>query len=129
MTKEILQIVCFAFVDDANLPHTSGTNATGEDIREEMQSVLDTWEGGIKATGGALVPTNSYWYLIDFKCGTTGKWSYRRQDEIPGELTLPSLTDENARVVIERLEVSEARKALGVKTRHDGKETDKVKFF
>jgi hypothetical protein len=53
LTKEILQIVCFAFVDDADLPHTSGTNATGEDIMEEIQSVLDTWEGGIKATGGA----------------------------------------------------------------------------
>jgi hypothetical protein len=129
ISKQILNIVCFAFVDDADLPHTSDTEATGEQIIEEMQDVLDTWEGGIKATGGALVPRKSYWYLIDFKCGSTGKWSYRKQAEVPGELTLPSLTEDGERVTIERLDVTEARKALGVKSRHDGKETDNVKFF
>jgi hypothetical protein len=128
ISKQVLNIVCFAFVDDADLPHTSHDDATGETILEEMQEVLDTWEGGIKATGGALVPNKSYWYLIDFKCGSTGKWTYRHKTEIPGELTLPSLTDDG-RITIERLDVTEARKALGVKSRHDGKETDNVKFF
>ena len=84
LSNDILQIVCFAFVDNADLPYTSDVDATGEDIMAEMQAVLDTWEGGIKATGGALVPNKSYWYLIDFKCGTTGKWTYKKQSEIPG---------------------------------------------
>jgi hypothetical protein len=33
----------------------------------EMQAVMDTWEGRIRATGGALEPSKCHWYLIDFK--------------------------------------------------------------
>jgi hypothetical protein len=50
LSKEVLNIVCFAFVDDADLPHTSQHEATGETILEEMQEVLDMWDGGIRAT-------------------------------------------------------------------------------
>jgi hypothetical protein len=46
LTNQVLQIVCFAFVDDADLPHTSHLEATGEDIMAEMQDVLDTALGG-----------------------------------------------------------------------------------
>ena len=101
LTKKVLHIVCFAFVDDADLPHTSDHDTTGEEILDQMQEVLDMWDGGIRAAGGALVPRKSYWYLIDFKCETTGKWSYRKQSEVPGDLTLPSLTEDGKRVVIE----------------------------
>jgi hypothetical protein len=73
MSNRVLNVVCFAFVDDADLPHTSDKEATGEETLEEMQDILDTWDGGIWATGGALVPSKSYWYLVDFKCGPTGK--------------------------------------------------------
>jgi hypothetical protein len=33
---------------------------------QEMQQAIDSWDGGLKAAGGALVPLESYWYLIDF---------------------------------------------------------------
>jgi hypothetical protein len=29
-----------------------------------MQADMDTWEGGLWATGGALEPEKSCWYLI-----------------------------------------------------------------
>jgi hypothetical protein len=122
--NEVVRIVCFTFVDDTDLVHTAAMDATGED----MQTVLDTWEGGLKATGGALVPKNSYWYLIDFKCNANGKWTYRKIKDIPDELTLP-VPDDHERVTLKRLlEVNEARKALGSMSRRDGKETDNVKF-
>jgi hypothetical protein len=85
---------------DADLPHTSSHDTTGEEILDQMQEVLDTWDGGIRATGGALVPRKSHWYLIEFKCGTTGKWSYRKQSEVPENLTLPSLTEEGERELL-----------------------------
>ena len=44
ISKQVLNIVCFAFVNDTDLPHTSHKEATGETILEEMQEVLDTWE-------------------------------------------------------------------------------------
>jgi hypothetical protein len=32
-----------------------------------MQQALDLWDGGIRATGGTIVPERSHWYLIDLK--------------------------------------------------------------
>jgi hypothetical protein len=41
-----------------------------------MQQALDLWEGGIRATGGAIVPEKSHWDLIDFKWqrGSAGRY-------------------------------------------------------
>ena len=38
-----------------------------ENIIPMMQEAINHWEGGLKATGGALNPTISLWYTIDFK--------------------------------------------------------------
>jgi hypothetical protein len=72
MSKESFSFVCFAFVDDTDLVHSSEYASNEyesevEQLIEEMQSVVDTWEGGLRASGGALVPSKSYWYLIHFK--------------------------------------------------------------
>jgi hypothetical protein len=56
----------YAFVDDTDLIITSqNPDDTDADVAIRMQQALDLWEGGIRATGGAIVPEN--WYLIDFK--------------------------------------------------------------
>jgi hypothetical protein len=62
----LVAIACFAFVDDTNVIH-SRSKAAGRQIGTEMQSVMNLWEGGICTTGGALEPSKSHWYLIDFK--------------------------------------------------------------
>jgi hypothetical protein len=67
-----VSFVCYAFVDDTDLVHIAkDVDTRGPTIIAEMQSALDHWEGGLKATGGALVPEKSYWYLIDF----TAQWN------------------------------------------------------
>ena len=65
-SKEIA-FVCYAFVDDTDLVHSLGHYASGEDLLPNFQLSLDMWAGGLKATGGALVPAKSSWCLIDFK--------------------------------------------------------------
>jgi hypothetical protein len=56
-----------------------------------MQRSVDRWEGGLRATGGALVPAKSHWYLIDFVW--TGKlWQYRTCDKMPGKLSILDTT-------------------------------------
>ena len=62
----LVVITCFAFIDDTDVIH-SRTNTTSKQIGQEMQNIMDTWEGGIRATGGALKPSKSHWYLVDFK--------------------------------------------------------------
>ena len=53
----VVSFACHAFVDDTDLVHTrAGDDHTGSDLIPEMQAALDHWEGGLRASGGALVP-------------------------------------------------------------------------
>jgi hypothetical protein len=53
----IISFVCYAFVDDTDLVHTRpGNDHDGVDLIPEMQEAVDHWEGGLRASGGALVP-------------------------------------------------------------------------
>jgi hypothetical protein len=58
---------CYTYVDDTDLIHTGAYKTSATLVMAEMQSMLEHWEGGLYATGGALVPYKSYWYGIDFK--------------------------------------------------------------
>jgi hypothetical protein len=80
--------------------------------------VVDTWEGGLHASGGALVLSKSYWYLIHFKF-LNNQWKYEKSIDTPGELTIRDVSGLN-RVTLERLKVSEARETLGVFIAMDG---------
>jgi hypothetical protein len=69
-------------------------------------------------TGGALVPSKSYWYLIHFQF-TNNRWKYASIEDTPGNLTIRNVSG-SLRVPLERLEVSEARETLGVFIAMDG---------
>ncbi len=87
MSQEHFSFVCYAFVDDTDLLHSSEPDIGLAGLVEEMQSVVDTWEGGLRASGGALVPDKSYWYLIHFTF-RNNQWSYNSIDNTPGTLTI-----------------------------------------
>ena len=56
-----------AFVDDTDIFYTARDNsASGEDILPQIQETLNLWEGLLRATGGALRPNKSFWYLLDW---------------------------------------------------------------
>jgi hypothetical protein len=83
-----LKIVGFAFVDDKDLLRASRPGEqTYQEVGQDMQNGLDLWEGLLKATGGALIPEKSYWYLIDFKWHN-GVWKYSMTAETPFDLTM-----------------------------------------
>jgi hypothetical protein len=65
--------VGYSFVDDTDIAQ-SNSERTPE-TTQKLQGAAATWEGGLKATGGALGPENSYWYLVSFTW-SGGKWSY-----------------------------------------------------
>jgi hypothetical protein len=85
-----------------------------------MQAAMDTWEGGLRATGGALKPEKSCWYLIRF-CWKNGQWAYVSKEDTPASILVRNHAGD--RVELERLEVTEARKTLGVKTAVRGDNT------
>jgi hypothetical protein len=67
LSSSIIAFVCYAFVDDTDLVHTRPGQEQGQDLIPEMQEAVDHWEGGLRASGGALVPSNSHRCLVDFK--------------------------------------------------------------
>jgi hypothetical protein len=112
LSSSIIAFVCYAFVDDTDLVHTHpGQDHQGQDLIPEMQEAVDHWEGGLRASGGALVPSKSHWYLVDFKW-LNDSWRYCSIEDNPGELSM--LDHTGARATFDWVEVSEARKSLGI---------------
>lgn len=124
----VLHMVCFSFVDDTDLINTLDfDNNDIEELLTDTQRALDAWQQGLLTTGGTLAPKKSYWYLIDFKCSPSGIWKYKSIQETPGILTLT--TPDEGQVILQRHDVNTSQQALGVKNRHDGKETDNILWF
>ena len=58
LSYTLIIFMCYAFVDDTDIIHTAKEVTTsGTEVAEEIQKAIDTWEGGLRATGGALVPS------------------------------------------------------------------------
>jgi hypothetical protein len=111
--------VCYTFVDDSDVVHScTNTDSDTSDLVTEMQQAIDTWEGGLRASGGALVPSKSYWFLIHFVF-ERNTWRYARLEECPGSLTIREPTG-TSRVDLDRLDVNEAKETLGVFIAMDG---------
>jgi len=120
ISQRAMTLVCFRFVDDTNLIlNNDDPGVTSEDLIDEAQSELSMWEGLISATGGALAPEKSYWYLVEV--GPDSKYVSKAKQ--PGSLFLH---DKGRSETIERLEVTEARKTLGIWSRPDGLMIDEV---
>jgi hypothetical protein len=67
LSEENYHFACYTYIDDTDLIHNGNRHTDPKQVFDEMQRMLDHWEGGLRATGGALVPSKSYWYGIDFK--------------------------------------------------------------
>ena len=64
----ITYFACYTFIYNMDVVHTRPSdNHTGSDLILEMQEALDHWEGGLRTSSGALIPSKSHWYVVDFK--------------------------------------------------------------
>jgi hypothetical protein len=116
ISGEEISFVGYAFVDDTDLV-TTGKRGNFEFIAKEAQEALTAWEGGIRATGGAIVPEKSHWYLIDF-VWKNGNWKYATIEETPASISVRDC--HGAIKQLERLPIAEARRTLGVRLAPDG---------
>ena len=123
-----MSFVCFAFVDDTDVVHTAkDVDTTGETVAQEMQQAIDHWEGGLKATGGALVPEKSYWYLNDF-VWTGDRWRYATKEDIPGDIFINNV-DDSGREVLHCYKATVANKTLGVFLAMDGNNKEETRYL
>jgi hypothetical protein len=61
----LCQVRLFSHIDEDITGQLIGRASRA--VLMKFPQALDLWEGGIRATGGAIVPEKSHWYLIDFK--------------------------------------------------------------
>ena len=85
--------------------------------------MVDTWEGTLRATGEALRPDKSYWYMID--CQHTGnRWLYRSITQIPSDITVK--VSDGSRQPLLRLEPNKAKETLGIFVSVNGNAKDQI---
>ena len=91
-----------------------------------MQQALNSWEEGLRLTGGALAPDKCCWYLIDF-VWEDGCWRYATMVERLAALT--ALNNKGERITIKRLDVTQSQRALGVRGAPDGTFFDELEYL
>ena len=128
MSWHALVIAAFAFVDDTDLIHAA-TDPYMEPLQvlTEAQQAVNTWEGILRATGGAIGADNedkAFWYFLDYKF--VGKrWECKSFDQLPGQLWVRNYDGRN--LPITRLEPKEARETLGIMIAMDGNQLAQFK--
>jgi hypothetical protein len=121
------RFACYSFVDDTDLPQTTiDVNTSGLDTLPTIQKGVDMWEGGLRATGGALVPEKSHRYLIDF-VWSNDQWHYITKTQVPADLTIRDA--EGTRHVLHRCNPHESNETLGIHIAMDGNWTDEIEYL
>ena len=84
--RRAINIICMAMVDDTDTLHNN-PNPTVPTLQvlQEAEQLLHTWEGLIKASGGALAPEKGYWWLLDI-IRKDGKWKWATDTDVPGQI-------------------------------------------
>jgi len=120
ITGKQLSFVGYAFVDDTDLSVTDPAvnyNDTDGAIYDKMQEAVTLWEGFTRASGGAIRPDKSHWYLVDFKW-KDGCWKYA--DTFPSPSPLQVKDNEGNLQTIEQVDINDARRTVGVRLAPDG---------
>lgn len=125
-SEETSLISGFAFVDDADLAEMAGQDDTIIDLMIKAQDGLDLWEGGIWATGGAIVPEKSDWVLVDFEWSTNGRWTYKQASQ---RNKLYVKGPNRVRSPLKQLDSNTGRLTLGVHIAPDGNWEDQVQYL
>ena len=105
---------CFCFMDDTDLVQAAlDPQSTALAILSKVQQALSLWSGSVRATGGAINPEKSFWWLLDYDWkSSAGKWGYKRICNLPGSVQIPDLLGRPHSLT--RLEPDQAERTLGI---------------
>jgi len=111
------KFVGYAFVDNTDLVAIKAGTFVTKIIRDSLKASLDTWEGTLKASCGAIVPEKTFWFLIDFNW-KSGNWRYASITDHPADLHVNDINGN--RQIIRRYDPWEAQETLGIYLAPDG---------
>jgi hypothetical protein len=111
----IFVVAAILFVDDCDLLHMCVDPLMSDiEFLARKQRAMYFWAKLLMATGGMLRDTKCFWYFMSYKF-VRGVPTLRRKRELPG-LVMVIPQHNGADVPIELLDVTDARKTLGVYT-------------
>jgi hypothetical protein len=110
LSGDYLHFVGYSFVDDTDLVEFPDEPTTAMQVAQAMQESIDAWEAGIRATGGAIVPDKSHWYLVTYRW-QNGRWRYARKTEDLFDITV--LDENGQRQTLTRLHAKDSERTLG----------------
>ncbi|CAJ1932275.1 unnamed protein product, partial [Cylindrotheca closterium] len=116
LESKLVMAQCFCFVDDTDVIGAGTTvQHSGESICPSVQAAAPLPSGGIRATGGAINPEKSFWWLIDFAWDSRqGQWKFRCKSSVAPHFNLhiPELSGTNE--PLRQLEPDASERTLGV---------------
>ncbi len=107
----------YAFVDDSDLVETLKEEGTFQDLIKSLQDAVNSWEGSLSATSGAIIPQKSYWYLVELAWSGVG-WRYKRVNEYQGDIKVRNI--DGKLETLKWNEVDFAEETLGIHMASDG---------
>ena len=110
VTEEKIELLGGMFVDDGTYFQQAPTNC-GADVRAKTQAAQNYLRGLFWATGGAIHPSKSFWWLIDFNWNA-GVPSLKKKPRRGGNITIED--KDGNRIPLPPCEVDEAKRILGV---------------
>ena len=128
LSQETTNFVGCSFVDDTDLLQSSTTSSTPlAQSQQDMQDFIDAWCGGLRATGGALVPSKSWIYPIEFHFNAKGQPSYKNPTDMNLHFTVKDAW--NTRQELVQIHPSIAKETLGVFLAPDGNENKQIEYL
>jgi hypothetical protein len=112
-----IQFVGYAFVDHTDIIESKPHQQHYLGVVNQLQRAVDTWEGGLKATCGAIVPEKTFCYFVDFKWSSES-WYYIGIDECPSSIYINDINGQ--RKELRRCQTNDAQETLGVYLAPDG---------
>jgi len=112
----------FLFVDDTDLVILGkSARVPVREIVATTQARVTAWQGGLRATGGALHPDKCSWVLVDYSW-CDGKWQY---SEFPANLYVNDFNGQQT--VVTRHPATKAIKVVGIHQALNGNMKEQVK--
>jgi len=126
ISTAILTFSAILYVDDTDLFVLKKNDETVEEMLQRAQTLTSRWVEAMWATGAALRPEKCWWCLIDF-VWEGSQWRYKYYDETDAILQVRD--DDGMYQRIERVDVREGNKGLGLRFSADGDMTMELRYL
>ena len=126
ISAAVLTFSAVLYVDDTDLFTLKKDDETVSEMLSRAQTQTSRWVEAMWATGAALRPEKCWWCLIDFMWEGS-RWRYKRFDESDAVLLVQD--DEGKYQRIQRVDVREGQKGLGLRFDATGCMHDELKYL